>query len=181
MKIASKQYTYGIWVTALAYIIWGFLPLYWKHLDHVLSFEILAHRILWSLVFVTIFLFLLIKIEHVWSDIKKLFTHPKQLLAMLSASLLISLNWVVYIWAVNSNHIVETSLGYYINPLISVLLGVLVLRERLSFWQTVSFVIAAIGVTILTVSFGKIPWVAFALAFSFAIYGLIKKVTSFNP
>jgi len=180
MKNSSNPYTLGVWCTASAYIMWGFLPLYWKLLDQIPAMEILAHRILWSLVFVTIALLLLVKKDVIWTEMKSLFSSKKSFLVMLSASLLISANWVIYIWAVNSDHIIEASLGYYMNPLISVLLGVIILKEKLSNWQIISFILAAIGVMILTVHFGKFPWVSISLALSFAVYGLLKKIVSFS-
>jgi chloramphenicol-sensitive protein RarD len=179
MKTYSEQ-TKGVWYAALAYLIWGFLPLYWKPLDLAGSGEILAHRIFWSFVLMLAVLFLLKRKNHLNRDIKILFSNKKQFFSVFIASLLISGNWLMYIWAVNNDHVVEASLGYYINPLVNVILGMVVLKERLTKWQIVSFVIAACGVLLLTWQYGKFPWVAFFLALSFGLYGLAKKLGSFD-
>jgi chloramphenicol-sensitive protein RarD len=161
----------GIGYAILAYVTWGVLPLYWKLMESISSIEILAQRIFWSFIFVAVLLTILRR----WSNVKSVLTHKKTMLSALFCSFLISGNWFIYIWAVNHGHVIEASLGYYINPLISILLGIVVLRERLAFWQVVSLVLAAVGVFILTVEYGKIPWIAFSLALSFAFYGLAKK------
>ncbi|MGD6958176.1 EamA family transporter RarD [Rossellomorea aquimaris] len=166
----------GIIYTALSYFLWGILPIYWKWLNHVSAYEILANRIFWSFWFMLLFLF----VSKRWKDfhvyLKTSLTKKKQLFALLLASLLISTNWFIYIWAVNTNQMVEASLGYYINPLVSVLLGVFILKESLSKAQMVSFGLAAVGVLILTISYGDFPWIAIGLAFSFGLYGLAKKL-----
>jgi len=166
----------GIIYTAFSYFLWGILPIYWKWLNHVSAYEILANRIFWSFWFMLLFLF----VSKRWKDLslylKTSLTKKKQLFALLLASLLISTNWFIYIWAVNTNQMVEASLGYYINPLVSVLLGVFILKESLSKAQMVSFGLAAIGVLILTISYGDFPWIAIGLAFSFGLYGLAKKL-----
>lgn len=166
----------GIAYAAAAYFLWGFLPLYWKPLDTVSSLEILAHRIVWSFVFMIAILMVLKRINRFVGGFKNLFLERVNFLSVFAASILISANWLIYIWAVNSNHVIETSFGYYINPLLSVLLGVIVLKEKLNRWQVVSFILAAIGVAILTVQYGKIPWVALSLALTFGLYGLAKKL-----
>ncbi|WRP05729.1 EamA family transporter RarD [Rossellomorea aquimaris] len=171
-----RQDQAGIIYTAFSYFLWGILPIYWKWLNHVTAYEILANRIFWSFWFMLLFLFL----SKRWKDfslyLKTSLTKKKQLFALLLASLLISTNWFIYIWAVNTNQMVEASLGYYINPLVSVLLGVFILKESLSKAQMVSFGLAAIGVLILTISYGDFPWIAIGLAFSFGLYGLAKKL-----
>ncbi|MCA1057444.1 EamA family transporter RarD [Rossellomorea aquimaris] len=171
-----KQDQAGILYTAFSYFLWGILPIYWKWLNHVSADEILANRIFWSFWFMLLFLF----VSKRWKDftgyLKTSLTKKKQLFALLLASLLISTNWFIYIWAVNTNQMVEASLGYYINPLVSVLLGVFILKESLSKAQIVSFGLAAIGVLILTISYGEFPWIAIGLAFSFGLYGLAKKL-----
>ncbi|MFT4412330.1 EamA family transporter RarD [Fredinandcohnia humi] len=175
-----KEYKIGVMYTAVAYIAWGVLPLYWKLLDHISPVEILAHRILWSLVFVIGLILVSNKVKLLLSNLKAIFSNKIKLFGIVASSVLISINWATYIWAVNSDHIIEASLGYYINPLVSVLLGILVLKERLLFWQGISFILAAIGVLILTVQYGSFPWVAFILAISFGIYGLTKKLTKLD-
>lgn len=179
MKTYSEQ-TKGVWYAALAYLIWGFLPLYWKPLDQSGSGEILAHRIFWSFVLMLAVMFILKRKKNLNRDIKILFSGKKQFFSVLIASILISGNWLMYIWAVNNDHVVEASLGYYINPLVNVILGMAVLKERLNSWQIVSFVIAACGVFLLTWQYGKFPWVAIFLALSFGLYGLAKKLGSFD-
>ncbi len=173
MKQTEKT---GMIYTAFSYFLWGILPIYWKWLNDVSADEILANRIFWSFWFMLLFL----GVTKRWKDfmiyIKSSLTKKKQLFALLLASLLISTNWFIYIWAVNTNQMVEASLGYYINPLVSVLLGVFILKESLSKAQIISFVLAAIGVLILTLSYGQFPWIAIGLAFSFGLYGLAKKL-----
>ncbi|OIU70850.1 EamA family transporter RarD [Rossellomorea aquimaris] len=166
----------GMIYTAFSYFLWGILPIYWKWLNHVSADEILANRIFWSFWFMLLFLFFTKRWKAFTSYIKTSLTKKKQLLALLLASLLISANWFIYIWAVNTDQMVEASLGYYINPLVSVLLGVFILKESLSKAQVVSFILAAAGVLILTFSYGDFPWIAMGLAFSFGLYGLAKKM-----
>lgn len=170
-RISSRNS--GIRYAAAAFGAWGILPLYWRMLNHIPAGQILAHRIFWSFIFVSI----LLSVSSRWKEVWSVFADIKKLLLVVTSSLLISVNWFLYIWAVNSNHVVETSLGYYINPLLSVLLGVVVLNERLSFWQLVSLVLAASGVTVITIGYGQVPWLAISIAGSFGLYGLVKKVT----
>ncbi|WP_261134862.1 EamA family transporter RarD [Bacillus sp. Marseille-Q3570] len=174
----KREQVAGVSAGAGAYILWGFLPLYWKLINHVPSEEILAHRMIWSFVFMLIVLGILRRQKKFTQELKELFANRKKLLGLIFAAVFITLNWYTYIWAVNNNHVVEASLGYYINPLVSVLLGVLVLKERLSFWQIISFILAAVGVLILTIHFGSVPWVAISLALSFGLYGLLKKLVA---
>lgn len=178
MEKDAKELLIGTWFGIAAYLVWGFLPIFWKTVEHVPSMEVLAHRIFWSLVFMLVVLFVSSKWQQVFAECKAVFASKKLLLGMILASLLISINWFTYIYAVNSEQIVETSLGYYINPLISVLLAILVMKEKFSFWQFVSFFLATVGVLILTFSYGSFPWLAFILALSFALYGLAKKLVN---
>lgn len=171
-----KQQKEGIIYAALSYFIWGLIPIYWKFVQHVSAGEILAHRVLWSFVFMIILLLLINKWRGFLSFVKEIAYQPKKLAALLTASILVSINWGIFIWAVNSGHILQTSLGYYINPLVSVLLGVVVLKEKLSGAQILSFTLAGIGVLILTLHYGEVPWVALSLAVSFGLYGLAKKM-----
>ena len=158
-----------------AYIIWGFLPIYWKSLEHVSSAEILVSRIAWAFIMTLVLVLLMKNGRHLKEDLITLWNSKRDFWLLFAASVLVSSNWFLYIWAVNHNYLVQTSLGYYINPLVSVLLGVFFLKEKLSRAQQVAFLLAATGVIILTVSYGKFPWMAFALAITFAVYGLIKK------
>lgn len=171
----GKEHAIGVWYSIIAYVVWGVLPIYWKLVDSVPPDQILAHRIIWSLVFMAIILIFINKWKVFLKDVKTIFSNKKLLTAILLSSITISINWFIYIWSVNTDRVVEASLGYYINPLISVLLGIIVLKEKLSFWQLVSFCLAAIGVANLTFQHGSIPWAAITLAVSFGFYGLFKK------
>lgn len=161
----------GIWYGIGAYAMWGFFPIYWKLLQHVPAIELLGHRIAWSF----IFLMIIILISKQWNEFRSLI-NTKTLRIYLIASLLIGVNWLLYVWAVNAGHIVETSLGYFINPLLSVFLGLIILREKLRLTQWIPIVIAFIGVVYLTFTYGRLPWIALGLAFSFGFYGLVKKL-----
>lgn len=160
----------GLLAAAAAYFLWGLFPIYWRWLSSVPSLQVMSHRIVWCALFVIGYLFA--REGRVW-----LRTLDRKLLLMLSCSaVLISINWWLYIWAVNSGHVVETSLGYFINPLVSVLFGVVLLRERLNRLQWLSVAVAAAGVAYLTLRAGHPPWIALTLAFSFGGYGLIRKL-----
>jgi chloramphenicol-sensitive protein RarD len=159
----------GLLMGAGAYFTWGFLPLYWRLFRGVDPVEILAHRIVWSLVFVG----LLLARARALGAARKLGIRRLRLLAM--AALLVGVNWGLYIWGVSSGHVVETALGYFINPLFMVMLGVVALRESLRRAQWVAIGIAAIAVAVLTIDYGRPPWLALTLAFTFALYGLLKK------
>ena len=165
----------GIIYTMGAYILWGILPIYWKLIDEVPALEILAHRVIWSFIFVLIIVVIL-KRKILKNFFQVQMSQKKTWIGLFLASLFISINWFTYIYAVNTNHIVEASLGYYINPLIAVLLGVFVLREKVNKMQAISFILAGIGVLYMTISVGKIPWISLILASSFGFYGLSKKL-----
>ncbi|MEW9051751.1 MAG: EamA family transporter RarD [Neobacillus sp.] len=159
-----------------SYLLWGLLPIYWKFLGHVNTQEILANRIFWSFVFMVIVLLISRKWSLLVITVKGFAKNRKQMYALTVASLLISVNWFIYIWAVNTDHLVEASLGYYINPLVSILLGMLVLKEKLNGYQYAAFLLAAIGVVIISISYGSFPWISIVLAVSFGLYGLAKKL-----
>lgn len=171
-----ENYKQGIFFGLAAYVLWGILPVYWKALELVSPFEILSSRFMWSCVFV----FLLIIFQKEWplftKEVKQVFSNVKTGAAMAAAGITISFNWGTFIWAVNNGHIVETSMGYYINPLVSILFAVVFLRERLDKMQLAAITCAFIGVASMVYSFGKIPWVSLTLAFTFALYGLLKKI-----
>lgn len=171
-----ENYKQGIFFGLAAYVLWGILPVYWKALELVSPFEILSSRFMWSCVFV----FLLIIFQKKWplfaKEVKQVFGNVKTGAAMVAAGITISFNWGTFIWAVNNGHIVETSMGYYINPLVSILFAVVFLRERLDKMQLAAITCAFIGVASMVYSFGKIPWVSLTLAFTFALYGLLKKI-----
>jgi chloramphenicol-sensitive protein RarD len=171
-----SEYQIGVISAAWSYLIWGLLPIYWKLVDVVSSEEILANRVVWSFVFMVVLLALTKKISRLKETLQQLWANKKQLIALIIASLLISCNWFIYIWAVNSDHMIEASLGYYINPLVSVLLGLIILKEKLNIPQIASLVLAAIGVLVLTLNYGSFPWISVTLAVSFGLYGLAKKM-----
>jgi chloramphenicol-sensitive protein RarD len=162
----------GLAAAAGAYLIWGLWPLYWRLLEQVPALEIMAHRVLWCAAVVLLYLFARYRLA--W--LGPLRAHPRVLGMLALSGLLIGGNWWLYIWAVNAEHVIETSLGYFINPLVSVALGVVVLRERLNPRQWLAVAIAAAGVVYMTLKFGQPPWIALALAFSFAGYGLLRKL-----
>lgn len=164
----------GLWVAIGSFLLWGVMPLWWHLMKSVPSFQIVLHRIAWSAVIVGGFL--------LWRDgrgwLKRALAKPHTWWMLAISGLLIGFNWGLYIWAVNAGHVVESSLGYFINPLLNVLLGVVLLRERLGRVQWASVAIATAGVAWLTLRFGQLPWIALALAASFALYGLIRKVAA---
>ena len=161
-----KGVLYGI----LCYGTWGFFPLYWKMLQHVPPVEILCHRMFWSMVFMAT-LFVGIRRYPVRQHVRT----RRQFLLLFLTGALMAANWGVYIWAINNGHIVQSSLGYYINPLLNVLFGFLFLKERLNRMQCVSLLLAVVGVTYLTVDFGSFPLISIVLALTFALYGLVRK------
>jgi chloramphenicol-sensitive protein RarD len=166
----------GVIFAAVSYLLWGLLPVYWHLLRAVSPFHILAYRIIFSFVFTACLLFFLNKrrwLRH--------FFDTKKHLRIILGGLLISCNWGLYIWAVNSDHTVEASLGYFMNPLLSILLGLVFFRERLKKLQWLAFVLAAAGVTLVTVFSGVFPWISLLLALSFALYSTVKKTLSFDP
>lgn len=165
----------GVLIIIVTYILWGIMPMFWKQISHVPADEILAGRIIWSFVMTLGFILLTNGGRQLWLDLKNLWASKKKFFLLMLASFLVSANWFFYVYAVSHDRIVETSLGYYINPLISMLLGAIFLKEKLSPAVKVAFLLATTGVLILTLSFGSLPWLALGMAFSFAFYGLIKK------
>jgi chloramphenicol-sensitive protein RarD len=166
----------GLWYALGAYVIWGLLTIFWKQLAHVPAIQLICHRIVWSCLLLSAYVV-------ISGQAKKLFDIAKTfaVLRMYTfAALLISLNWLVFIWGVNAGYVVETSLGYFINPLVSVLIGVVFLHERLRRGQWLAVALASAGVLVLGFAYGAIPWIALTLAFSFAFYGLIKKHASLS-
>jgi chloramphenicol-sensitive protein RarD len=155
-----------------AYSLWGLFPLYFPLLEPASGLEIVAHRVLWSLLFVG----LLIVALRRWSHVRAAVTDRRTLLVLAGAAILITTNWLVFVYGVNSGHVVETSLGYFINPLVSVLLGVVAFSERLRPLQWTAVGIAAVAVAVLTVDYGRPPWIALSLALTFGLYGLMKKL-----
>jgi chloramphenicol-sensitive protein RarD len=167
MKI-NKGIMYGIG----AYLMWGFFPIYFKLLKSATAFEILGHRVVWSFIFLVIIVLVLKQ----WTEFRKSAIRPRTLGIYTLTALLLAANWLTYIYAVNSNQVVESSLGYFINPLVSVLFGVVFLRERLRNGQWLAVAIATMGVVYLTFDHGRPPWIALTLAVTFGLYGLLKKI-----
>lgn len=162
----------GTWYAIGAYACWGLFPLYWKMLHHISALQLISHRIIWSFV---LMLIIILWIKQ-WKSFYKSVLSINVLKIYGAAALLVGINWLTYVWAVNAGHIVETSLGYFINPLLSVMMGVWFLRERLRPWQWASVGLTTAGVLYLTFAFGSLPWIALTLAISFATYGLMKKI-----
>ncbi|MFJ4772761.1 EamA family transporter RarD [Streptomyces uncialis] len=151
--------------------MWGLVPLFWPLLKPAAATEILAHRMVWSLAFVALGLLVVRR----WAWAGELIRSPRQLAMLVGAAMVITVNWGVYIWSVNAGHVVEASLGYFINPLVTIAIGVLLLKERLRRWQWVAVGTGAAAVVVLTIGYGRPPWISLCLAFSFAVYGLLKK------
>lgn len=164
----------GILSAALAFLCWGLFPLYFHALSDVPTMQILVHRVLWSLMFLAIIL----TVRGQWKWLVQLRSQPRVIGAFFVSSLLLSGNWLLYIWAVNSGHVIEASLGYFINPLVNVMLGYLVLKERLRPVQWSAIALAALGVMWLTWQAGHMPWIALLLAASFGGYGLMRKTAA---
>ena len=163
----------GLWVAAASFVLWGLMPLYWHLLTAVPSLQIVVHRIVWSALMVVGWL--------TWQRrdwLRVALAQPRVAWMLALSGMLIAFNWGLYIWAVNAGHVVESSLGYFINPLVNVLFGVLFLRERLTRAQWLSVALASVGVLWLTVQYGHPPWIAIGLALSFALYGLIRKLAA---
>ena len=154
-----------------AYVLWGLFPLYWPLLKPATSPEIVSHRAVWTMVFC----FIILAITKSLKSTLATFKRPKVAAKLFAASVLVSINWLIYIWATNNGHVVEASLGYYINPLIAIAFGIILLKERMRPLQWISVSVATIGVLVLTIDYGRLPWVAFGVALSWGTYGLIKK------
>ena len=171
MKRQRSDTVIGVVYAASAFLIWGISPIYWKALRTVPAFEIILHRIVWSF----FFLVPVILVMRRWKDFVDALKSYRTLLILLFTALIISGNWLLYIWAVNNDHLLQASLGYYINPLVNVVLGMVFLKERLRPPQILAVLLAAAGVLYLTIYYGEFPWIALTLAVSFGIYGLIRK------
>ena len=169
---SKQEILSGVVCASSAFLIWGLSPIYWKVLHNIPALEIIMHRVIWSFLFLLI---ILIFHRH-WNEFTAVIKKPRTILILLLTTVLLGFNWFIYIWAVNNEHILQASLGYFINPLINVLLGMVFLRERFRRLQTVSLVLAGIAVLYLTFYHGEFPWIALSLAFAFGFYGLIRKV-----
>ena len=166
-----KNNTIGFWYCVIAYTLWGIFPIYWKCLNNFDSLTILTHRIIWCLVFT----FLLLAFAGRISELKSALLSKKNLMSLILRSIFVVSNWLIYVWAINDNRILECSLGYFICPLTAVLLGFIFLKERLSKKQTISLIIVILAVLNLIFNYGHFPWVSIAIALTFAFYGLLKK------
>ena len=162
----------GVLFALAAYILWGFFPLYFKAIQQVSALQILAHRIAWGFVFTLAVVLMLRQ----WKEFRASIFNRRTFLIYAGASVVLGINWFTYVWAVITNHVVESSLGYFINPIVSVLLGVIFLRERLRTFQWVAIAMVTAGVVYLTITFGQLPWISLLLAVTFGFYGLLKKI-----
>jgi chloramphenicol-sensitive protein RarD len=161
----------GVWYAVCAYVCWGLFPIYWKQLDRVPALQLIGHRILWSFVMLAA----IIGATRQWQSFRRASFNTPVLRIYAVAAALVTVNWFTFVWAVNSGYVVETSLGYFINPLVNVLFGVVFLHERLRLVQWIAIGLAAAGVLYLTILYGSLPWIALVLALSFGSYGLVKK------
>ena len=171
MQASGKDVRDGVIAGLLAYFLWGFLPVYFKIVGSVSPLEVMTHRVMWAIPFGAI----IIAFRHQWREVGRALTHKSMLSWLSLSALLIGVNWFIYIWAIQDDRIFETSLGYYINPLTNMLVGVLFFGERLRRFQGLAVVLATVGVLILTIKGGQVPWVSLALAFSFTAYTVIRK------
>ena len=162
----------GVLYAGSAFLIWGLSPVYWKAMQSVPALEIVTHRVVWSFLFLAV----LTLVQRRWGEFKDVLKTPRTLLILALTTLLVSCNWVLYIWAVNAGFMLQASLGYYINPLVNVLLGMVFLKERLRRPQALAVLLACAAVVYRTVSYGELPWIALTLGFTFGLYGLIRKV-----
>ncbi|MCD8174743.1 MAG: EamA family transporter RarD, partial [Phascolarctobacterium sp.] len=172
----EKNFRLGIFYGLSAYFLWGILPVYWKMLSGVSAFEILASRFIWSMVFVGLLLAVTGKLQVFFMETYLVFSTLKTGAAMIAAAITIAFNWGIFIWAVEDGRILETSMGYYINPIVSVLFGMVFLKERLDGLQKIAVGCACIGIGIMLVKNGSFPWISLGLAGTFTLYGLLKKI-----
>lgn len=170
----EQKNMYGLGYGVLAYLIWGVFPLYFKALAHIPPLQVVSHRIIWSVLFLTAIIYW----RRSWHTITAAFRHSRVVVLLIISALLIASNWLVFIIAVGHSQVIQSSLGYFITPFVSVLLGVVFLSERLSRLQVASLLLAAVGVTLLTVHYGHFPWVSLILAITFGSYGLIRKIVT---
>lgn len=170
---SKKGFLYAIG----AYILWGMAPIFFKLLEEVPTYEIIAHRIIWSLILLIIF----ITCSRHWGDVIRIARRPRTVFFLLISSLLVCANWTIYVWAVNHHHVLETSLGYYICPLTSILLALIFLRERFRTLQWIALALAALGIVIQLWAFGTIPVIALGIALSFSLYGFARKLIGVDP
>ena len=164
----------GVASAVAAFLMWGLFPLYWKQLSAVPALEVVAHRTAWGFASVAVW----VTLRGRWKDAAAVGARGRTLLVLAAGAVLIGVNWLLYIWAVTHGHVMEASLGYYINPLVNVLLGIAVLGERLDRAQGIAVALAGIGVAVLTLGYGRFPWISLALASTFGLYGLVRKTVA---
>jgi chloramphenicol-sensitive protein RarD len=174
---SRSESTLGVIYAGSAFLIWGMAAVYWKALGAVPPLEIIAHRVAWSF----LFLMPLIILQRQWKQFIAILQNPRMLLILLSSAIQVGANWLLYVWAVNNNYLLQASLGYYISPLVHVILGMVFFRERLRPPQILAVILAAVGVIYLTIQYGQFPWIAIGLAMSFGLYALIRKAAPVGP
>ncbi|MGI1670238.1 MAG: EamA family transporter RarD [Neptuniibacter sp.] len=167
----SKEEVKGIYYAVLAFVIWGLVPVYFKAVDHIEPLEVVSHRVIWSALFLALVLMLSRRLLVTFRMLKS----SRLMLGLLFSALVVSINWLVFIWAVGQEKIVETTLGYFINPLINIVFGFFIFSERLRFLQWCAVALAAAGVAYQLITFGELPWIALVLALSFSTYGVLRK------
>lgn len=177
MTLQSNQTTLAGFVSGTAaFLIWGLCPIYWKVLAHVPAVETITHRIVWSF----LFLIPVISLQGKWPEFISVIKSPRSLVMLMLTTLMVAMNWFLFIWSINHNHIIQTSMGYYINPIVNVALGMVILKERLNRHQAVAVALAVMGVLYMTFRFGRFPVIALALAVTFSLYGLLRKMLGIN-
>jgi chloramphenicol-sensitive protein RarD len=174
---AQREDRSGLIAGIAAFATWGLIPVYWKLLSNIPASEILAHRFVWT----TLFLIALLSWQHRWPEVGEATRSRRALLYCFASGVAISVNWLFFIWAVNVGRVIETSLGYFMTPLVNVLFGAIFLRERLTRWQFISVMLALVGVLNLTFGYGRLPWLAITLCISFGLYGLLRKKSGVRP
>ena len=167
----AKVRSLGLLFGVSAYTLWGLFPIYWPLLKPANPLEIVSHRAVWTLVFC----FIILALTKTLNSTLSLLKHPKIVAGLFLSSILISINWIIYIYAANNEHVIEASLGYYINPIVVIATGVIVLKEKMRPLQWLAVGIATLGVAVLTIDYGRLPWIALGLALSWGSYGLVKK------
>lgn len=177
LPAAHREDRSGLIAGIAAFGTWGFIPVYWKLLSKIAAIEILAHRFVWT----TAFLVGLLSWQHRWTEVREATRSRRALFYCLASGLAISVNWFCFIWAVNVGRVIETSLGYFMTPLVNVLFGATFLREKLTRWQLISVLLALLGVLNLTLGYGRFPWLAITLCVSFGLYGLLRKQSGVRP
>ncbi|MGL4668582.1 MAG: EamA family transporter RarD [Saezia sp.] len=173
----QNQSQKGLGYAITAYLLWGMAPVFFKFLDEVPTYEIIAHRIIWSLALLIIF----ITFNQSWSQVLRITKQPKVLLQLMFSSILVCTNWTIYVWAINHEHVLETSLGYFICPLSSILLGIIFLKERFRALQWTALVLAALGILVQIWFFGTVPIIALSIALTFSLYGFARKLIGVGP